>query len=232
MTHFLPVGLKLSSSRDALCQPFFFLLPSVLQSVLMHSTFGLFYCCFTMQYRKLGLRLGVKLPLFLPKLFFSVSVQFHRSFLFFFSVQKQGRPTSQLVRVGFVHLIFIRCKNWKSKSIFRACTRIPSRGRDGYTANMLGSATKYTKMSDKDILDLRKSKRRRDRLQNTAPLLLLAHGDVFWRRSQNTINVILIEWDANNLRGSLKIVFFKALLVNALLLNNDQNCWVKDGFLL
>ena len=63
---------------------FFFLLPSVLQSVLMHSTFGLFYCCFTMQYRKLGLRLGVKLPLFLPKLFFSVSVQFHRSFLFFF----------------------------------------------------------------------------------------------------------------------------------------------------
>ena len=183
-----------------------------------------------MQYRKLGLRLGVKLPLFLPKLFFSVSVQFHRSFLFF-SVQKQGRPISQLVRVGFVHLIFIRCKNWKLKSIFRACTRIPSRGREGYTANMLGSATKYTKMADKDILDLRKSKRRMDRLQNTAPLLLLAHGDVFWRRSQNTINVILIEWDANNLRCSLKIGFFKALLV-ALFLINDQNCWLKDAFLL
>ena len=47
---------------------------------------------------------------------------------------------------------------------------------------MLGSATKYTKVADKDILDLRKSKRRRDRLQNTAPLLLLAHGDVFLKK--------------------------------------------------
>ena len=104
-------------------------------------------------------------------------------------------------------------------------------GKVGYTAYKLGSVTKYTKMADKEILYLRKSKRRKDRLQNTAPLLLWAHGDVFWRRSQNTINVILIEWDTNNVRSSLKIGFFNAVLV-ALFLNNDQNCWIKDGFLL
>ena len=51
-------------------------------------------------------------------------------------------------------------------------------GEGGYTANMLGSVTKYTKMADKEILYFGKSKRRRDRLPNTAPLLL-AHGDVF-----------------------------------------------------
>ena len=50
---------------------------------------------------------------------------------------------------------------------------------EGGVHNMLSSVAKYTKMVDKEILDLRKSKRRRDRLQNTAPLLLLAHGDVF-----------------------------------------------------
>ena len=44
---------------------------------------------------------------------------------------------------------------------------------------MLGSVTKYSKMADKESLYLRKSERRRDRLQNTVPLLLLAHGDVF-----------------------------------------------------
>ena len=139
------------------------------------------------------------------------------------------KNTSRVWKIGNQNLHFnFRCR-WKCKIEKR--TRTPFRGRVGYTATMLGPVTKYTKMADKEILYLRKPKRRRDRLQNTAPLLLLAHGHVFWRRSQNTINVILIEWDANNLRGSLKIGFFNALLV-ALFLKNDQNCWVKDGFLL